>query len=38
MYEINELIEKDKPDGVIIATPTPHVNQAMTLIEYGIDF
>ena len=21
--EINELIEKDKPDGVIIATPTP---------------
>ena len=35
--EINELIEKDKPDGVIIATPTPlHVNQAMTLIESGI--
>ena len=23
--EINELIEKDKPDGVIIATPTPHI-------------
>ena len=35
--EINELIEKDKPDGVIIATPTPlHVNQAMALIECGI--
>ena len=35
--EINELIKKDKPDGVIIATPTPlHVNQAMTLIECDI--
>ena len=35
--EINELMEKDKPNGVIIATPTPlHVNQAMALIECGI--